>query len=407
MIRRRFLMQAGGAMLWGFAADAVPESSDITGTLREDACRVKLFLCGDVMTGRGIDQILAHPGNPRLFERYMDSAREYVEIAERASGVIPRRVGPDYIWGDALAELERARPDVRLVNLETAVTTAGDAWPGKGIHYRMQPANVQCLVAAKIDCCVLANNHVLDWGYDGLEETIATLRAARIRSVGAGTNAAQAAAPAAIDTLSGVRVLVFAYGSPSAGVPMEWAARTRRAGVNVLDESAPDAAEHVARDVRALKQPGDLVIASIHWGGNWGYDVPREHRQLAHRLIDEAGVDVVHGHSSHHPRPIEVYRDKLILYGCGDFLNDYEGIRGNESFRPELSLMYLSELDPASGRLRSLTLIPTCIRRFRVNRASALDATWLRDMLNREGRRFGTSVELQTGGALELRWSFR
>jgi poly-gamma-glutamate synthesis protein (capsule biosynthesis protein) len=200
-------------------------------------------------------------------------------------------------------------------------------------------------------------------------------------------------------------VLVFAYGSASAGVPMEWAARKHRAGVNVLDELAPDAARQVARDVRATKQPGDVVIASIHWGGNWGYDVPREHQELAHRLIDEAGVDLVHGHSSHHPRPIEVYRDKLILYGCGDFLNDYEGIGGHESFRPELSLMYLPEFDPASGRLRYLTLIPTCIRRFRVNRASAMDATWLREMLNREGRPFGTSFELQAeaGGALELR----
>jgi len=405
MMHRRFLMQAGGAILCGLATDAAPGSSGITRTPLEDSRRVKLFLCGDVMTGRGIDQILGHPGNPRLFERYVDSAREYVEIAERASGVIPRRVEPDYIWGDALAELERVRPDVRLVNLETAVTTAGEAWPGKDIHYRMHPDNVRCLAAARIDCCVLANNHVLDWGYAGLEETIATLHAAGIRPVGAGKDAAQAAAPAAIDTPGGIRVLVFAYGGASAGVPMEWAARKRRAGVNVLDEFAPDAARHVARDVRAMKQPGDVVIASIHWGGNWGYDVPREHQELAHHLIDEAGVDVVHGHSSHHPRPIEVYRDKLILYGCGDFLNDYEGIGGHQSFRPELSLMYLPELDPASGRLRYLTLIPTCIRRFRVNRASAQDATWLREMLNREGRPFGTSFELQAeaGGALELR----
>jgi len=412
MTRRRFLMQAGGAILCGFATgdrampktqQTMPGSSGVTGTPRGDSRRVKLFLCGDVMIGRGIDQILGHPGNPRLFERYVGSAKEYVEIAERASGAIPRRVGPAYIWGDALAELERARPDVRLVNLETAVTTAGDAWPGKGIHYRMHPANAQCLVAAKIDCCVLANNHVLDWGYGGLEETIATLHAAGIRSVGAGKDAAQAAAPVVIDTPSGVRVLVCASGSPSAGVPMAWAARKHRAGVNLLDEYAPDAAEHVARDVRAMKQPGDLVIASIHWGGNWGYDVPREHQQLAHRLVDDAGVDVVHGHSSHHPRPIEVYRDKLILYGCGDFLNDYEGIGGYESFRPELSLMYLPELDPASGRLLRLTVVPTCIRRFRVNRAAEKDAAWLLEMLNREVRPVGISFEAQPGGALELR----
>ena len=75
------------------------------------------------------------------------------------------------------------------------------------------------------------------------------------------------------------------------------------------------------------------MVASVHWGSNWGYDIPREQTVFAHRLIDEAGVDIIHGHSSHHVRAIEVYKDRLILYGCGDFLNDYEGISGYEEFR--------------------------------------------------------------------------
>jgi len=159
---------------------------------------VTLFLCGDVMTGRGIDQVLAHPGKPHLHEQYVRSALDYVSIAERASGPIERPVTPEYIWGDALAELERVRPDARIVNLETAVTTAEDAWPGKAVHYRMHSANVSCLTAARIDCCVLANNHVLDWGYDGLAETLATLRTAGIRTVGAGRDATEAAAPSRV-----------------------------------------------------------------------------------------------------------------------------------------------------------------------------------------------------------------
>jgi Putative enzyme of poly-gamma-glutamate biosynthesis (capsule formation) len=77
-----------------------------------------------------------------------------------------------------------------------------------------------------------------------------------------------------------------------------------------------------------VKQQGDIVVASIHWGGNWDYKVPREQREFAHKLIDEAGVDVIHGHSSHHIKGIEVYRGKLIMYGCSDLLNDYEGISG-------------------------------------------------------------------------------
>ena len=112
---------------------------------------VTLFLAGDVMTGRGIDQILPRPGDPRLFEPYVSSALEYVALAERESGPLPRPVGFSYIWGDALAELGRVAPDARIVNLETAVTTSDDAWPGKGIHYRMNPANLPCLTAAGLD----------------------------------------------------------------------------------------------------------------------------------------------------------------------------------------------------------------------------------------------------------------
>jgi hypothetical protein len=124
---------------------------------------IKLFLAGDVMTGRGIDQILPHPCGPVLFEDYVSSARDYVALAERAHGGIDAPVPFDYIWGDALAELRDQAPDVRIANLETAVTLSGAA-ESKGINYRMSPANVGALCAASLDCCTLANNHVLDWG---------------------------------------------------------------------------------------------------------------------------------------------------------------------------------------------------------------------------------------------------
>jgi poly-gamma-glutamate synthesis protein (capsule biosynthesis protein) len=75
---------------------------------------MKLFLCGDVMTGRGIDQILPAPCDAELDEPWVKSALDYVSLAERAGAAIPRRASPEYIWGDALAELERARPDARM-----------------------------------------------------------------------------------------------------------------------------------------------------------------------------------------------------------------------------------------------------------------------------------------------------
>ena len=103
---------------------------------------MRLFLCGDVMTGRGIDQALSHTVNPVLYEPYVRDAREYVHLAEKAHGSISRPLSFDYIWGDAQQELERAELDFRIVNLETAITSAETPWPHKGIHYRMQPQNV-------------------------------------------------------------------------------------------------------------------------------------------------------------------------------------------------------------------------------------------------------------------------
>ena len=154
-----------------------------------------------------------------------------------------------------------------------------------------------------------------------------------------------------------------------------------------------------------MKRSGDIAVASIHWGGNWGYAVPEVHREFAHRLIDDAGVDVIHGHSSHHVKGIEVYNDKLIIYGCGDFLNDYEGIAGFEYYRSELGLMYFATADASTGRLISLQMTPTHIKRFRVNRASREDARWLRDVLNREGEIFGTRIDLNRDNILSLRWN--
>ncbi|MCX8115815.1 MAG: CapA family protein [Burkholderiaceae bacterium] len=366
---------------------------------------ITLFVCGDVMTGRGIDQALPHPSRPQLYEEYMRSAIGYVELAEAASGPIRRPMGYADLWGDALEEFERRRPDARIVNLETAVTASDDAWPGKGIHYRMHPANVRVLTAAKLDCCVLANNHVLDWGHAGLAETLDTLARAGIRTAGAGRDAAQAAAPAIVDLPPGRRVLVFGYCTEDSGVPPDWAATATRPGVALLRKlNAPTAAE-IAAQVSAVRRAGDIVVASIHWGGNWGFAIPAAQREFAHRLIDEADVDLVHGHSSHHVKGIEVHRGRLILYGCGDFVNDYEGIHGHEHWRGDLSLMYFPTLDAATGALAALTMTPTRMRRFRVRRASDEDAQWLADTLNREGRPLGTRVEMQPDGSLALRWT--
>lgn len=382
------------------------EQPKMENELSEKARPITIFMCGDVMTGRGIDQILPHPGNPVLHEAYIKDARDYVELAEEVNGPIPRPVDFSYIWGYALHELERMAPDVRLINLETSVTTSDEHWENKGIHYRMHPRNIPCITAAGIDCCSLANNHIVDWGYTGLEETLGTLREENIRSAGAGRNLEEAESPAVMEVAGKGRVLVFSYGAPTSGIPSSWAAETDRPGVNFIDDFSESTADRIREKVQEVKRKGDVVIASIHWGGNWGYEIPHYEQEFAHLLIDKAGIDAIHGHSSHHVKGLEVYNGKLILYGCGDFINDYEGIRGGESFRHDLALMYFASIDAGSGALVGLRMIPTQIRRFRVNRAYSEDALWLCDLLNEEGKRLelGTRTELDEDQNLILQF---
>lgn len=170
--------------------------------------------------------------------------------------------------GDALSEFELKHPDVRIVNLETAITTSEDFQP-EGINYRMNPANIACLTVAGIDCCVVTNNHVLDWEPRGLAETIATLEGAGIRHVGAGRNGIEAEAPAVLAVPDKGRVIVYAVGVESSGVSPAWAAGPRRPGINVLADLSPEAADHLAATALRHRQHGDVAL-SVHWGHNWG-----------------------------------------------------------------------------------------------------------------------------------------
>ncbi|MGC1214664.1 MAG: CapA family protein [Micromonospora sp.] len=361
-----------------------------------------LFLAGDVMTGRGVDQILPRPGPPALREQAVTDARRYVELAESVAGRLPRPVPPEWPWGDAVGILDAVRPDVRIVNLETSVTARGEYAPGKGIHYRMHPGNVSCLTAARLDVCALANNHVLDFGPEGLADTLDTLRHAGITPAGAGRDETEAWRPAEVPLGGGGRLLVWSVGAPSSGIFPQWAAGPGHAGVAYLPEISEATADALADRIGRVAGPADLVVVSVHWGSNWGYEVPDEHVRFAHRLV-ESGVHLVHGHSSHHPRPIERYRGRLILYGCGDLIDDYEGIGGQETYRPELRLLHLPTVDAGTGELRRLRLVPVRIRRMRLEPAPAPEAAWLADLLDGLGAPYRTRFALDEHGMISLR----
>lgn len=378
-----------------------PEN-EAAGSTAKSSRTITLFLSGDVMTGRGIDQILPHSVSPELKERFVKNARQYVKLAEKKSGSIPNQVSYEYIWGDGLDILSKSEADARVINLETSLTTEDDFWTGKGVHYRMHPKNVELFNVAGIDVCVLGNNHIMDYGRAGLKETLNTLKNNGIKKAGAAITGSKASQPAIMDTPSG-RLLIFSYGSPTAGVPRAWKASPNEAGVNYLADLSEESADTLLETVRNFKKVGDRTVISIHWGSNWGYQIPDQQQKFAHRLISSGDVDIIHGHSSHHPKGIEVYKDRPIIYGAGDLINDYEGIDGRPQYRDDLSLMYFPKLDE-EGSLVSLVMRPMHIKNFQLQHATDSETERLAETMDRECKKLGSSIELSEKGRLSLHW---
>jgi poly-gamma-glutamate capsule biosynthesis protein CapA/YwtB (metallophosphatase superfamily) len=201
------------------------------------------------------------------------------------------------------------------------------------------------------------------------------------------------------------RVLVFSFAEVTSGTPWGWAATRDAPGVNLLTDLSDATVIRISDQISRHRQPHDVIVISIHWGPNWGYDIPEEQQHFAHALIERADVSIIHGHSSHHAKGIEVYRNRLILYGCGDFLNDYEGIEGYEDYRGDLALMYFANIEPVSRDLAAVEIVPLQVRKFSLARPPNPDIDWVRQTLDREGRQFGTSVAAISPGRLALSWS--
>ena len=411
---------------------------------------------GDLMIGRGIDAILPDHADGRLYEGYVRHANQYVELAERVNGPIERSkvsiLGSSYIWGDILEDIKKYSPDCFIVNLETALTSSKEPYP-KGINYKTHPKNVACLQVAGVDVATLANNHILDWKENGLIETIQTLESANISHSGAGRNSMEAKRPAIksinVDGMdSGVDLRIIAIGLPSAGVPIEWSSDLNRGGgVHFIDRldfgTAHQVMDRFILPDDVLRSKNQIKVVSIHWGPNWQWGIPSDHRSFAHSLID-LGADVVIGHSSHHIKGMEIYKGKFISYGLGDFLNDYEGIvgQGYETFRDDLSCLYLPRLNAITGDVievsskarntsifshflrdnmvmeviifsltsssSQVTIIPCKIKNFKVQRTYDLhDIEWLRSTFSKEGSLIGTRCETKRSGKkvnLRLVW---
>ncbi len=168
--------------------------------------------------------------------------------------------GYKYPWGNVLPLLQKN--DFNLINLETTLTKSNQAVP-KIFNFKAEPDKVQCLVEANIQVVNLANNHILDFGEEGLTETIATLDQAGILHLGAGQNKKEARQPAIVQK-KGIRIGIVGYqnNEPS------WEATETKAGIAYVEVGNRKYLQEIIQEIKELKKKVDLLIFTIHWGPN-------------------------------------------------------------------------------------------------------------------------------------------
>ncbi|MDB5037037.1 MAG: hypothetical protein JWQ35_565 [Bacteriovoracaceae bacterium] len=311
-----------------------------------------IALLGDVMLGRLINDVLSHEP-------------------------------PEFPWGNTLSILKKA--DFRICNLECAITDFTLPWTEtyKVFHFRTDTKNIAALDIADINLVSLANNHILDFRLWGMAETLKTLAVADISFAGAGMNIEEASMP----VIFKINDLKFGFIAFTDNEP-EWEATKTKAGllfavVDLEDERA----KFLLKKIEEAKKAVDFLIVSAHWGPNWSYFPPPEQIPFAHALID-AGADLIFGHSAHVFRGIEFYRDRPILYSCGDFIDDYAvdpDQRNDESF------IFLLQIE--NGKTKSLQLIPTVIETFQAKLPEKEERFVIVNKMKELCAHFGTSAE--------------
>lgn len=323
----------------------------------------RLALVGDVMLGRRVNAVLKHEP-------------------------------PAFPWGDVLPVLRSA--DWRGCNLECVISDRVPArLPEKTFHFRSDARNVSVLEAAGINAVSNANNHSLDFGVDAMPDMLALLDRAGIAHAGAGANSEEAARPAFCTTPRGTRIAMLACTDNEP----DWAAAEATPGVwhVPIDPDHPSMLALVDQVRRLRPALADVVIVSLHWGGNWGFEPPPAHRRVARALIG-SGADVVFGHSCHVLRGVEVLGRGLVIYSAGDFVDDYAI---DEIDRNDWSCLFVVEL--ARDRVVRLRARPTLIERCQARLATGATAARILARMQELSSQLGTSVEVRDGeGIVEI-----
>lgn len=201
--------------------------------------------------------------------------------------------------------------DLTFINLETPVTTGGEAALGKSYVYKSSPKALEAMTEAGVDIVNLANNHILDQGQAGLEDTLQYLRDYQIKYVGAGLDRKNAYAPVYYE-IKGMRIALLGF---TRVIPeASWRAESGKPGV----ADAYDSTDAVKAIGQARKE-ADLVVVMSHWGEERQTMANDLQTQLGREFVD-AGADLVIGGHPHVLQGLESYKEKWIAYSTGNFI---------------------------------------------------------------------------------------
>ncbi|MED3822404.1 CapA family protein [Priestia flexa] len=248
---------------------------------KESSDDITLTMVGDIMMGRHIKEVTSRHGEDFVFRNVQPFFDE-----------------SDYVSGNYESPI--------LTNDEDSYEKID-----KSIHLYSEEEDLKTMKNAGFDVLNLANNHAMDYGTKGLEDTLASFEKNRMNYVGAGRNKEEAK-HISYKEVDGVKI-------SSVGFTDVYVAGMK-AGKNnpgILDAD-PDV---IFETIQEAKENADLVVVNAHWGAE--YDVEPSERQqgLAKAMVD-AGADIIIGHHPHVLQSFDVYNGSIIFYSLGNFVFD-------------------------------------------------------------------------------------
>lgn len=315
---------------------------------------LQIALTGDVMLGRLVNSVLSS-------DRYT------------------------YVWCDTLQIIREA--DFRLINLECVISSKGTKWTKtwKPFHFRANAEAIEVLKTASIDYVSLANNHVLDYEVEAFLEMLELLDKNKIAYSGAGRNSQEAVSPAIVES-RGIKLGIIALTDNQP----EWEAKPDSLGVNYVPITLEnDYERRLRRSIKDAQDKSDIVIVSCHVGPHFRQSPTSAYVNFAHKIID-LGADVYWGHSNHMPQGVEIYRNKPIMYDCGDFIDDYAI---DPLYRNDLSFLF--KLNVLDRHITDLELIPIKISDFKACTAPPWDANFLINRIVDQCDALGTHTQVE------------